>query len=675
VRVPHPRVWIAILSSAAVLYLVVGYSGRTSPGPLSAVHGREDALDDRNDCSSCHGGWFETMEEACLGCHEVIGEHMESGTGLHGVLPAAQARNCGLCHSEHHGEGFSLVNRQSFLQAGASDPEAFDHEMVGFPMAGKHLEIACSKCHEHADTDLLPKGATRFVGLEQDCAACHEDPHEGRMVLACGDCHGQVAFAALEPRDHDEALPLIGGHAEADCLVCHKESSAHSLDAIGRGHSDAPRNCEACHESPHRQSFVSGVARLESTEPAASCGVCHLAEHVSFREKGLEVSDTHHAESGFRLDLPHDERACRDCHEPGLETFQERYPGRDPDRCRDCHEDPHGGQFHEACLDCHDRERFEPHRFTAERHASAGFELVDAHLDADCAACHRKAHEESARRFRDTPDRCDDCHLDAHYGYFVVHLEELSADQRGSCAQCHDATRFDATTDFDHGRWTPFAVTDAHAQTECATCHPATSVPDVFGRRFGFAEEKFGAYGDCATCHVDPHEGAFDGGALPVEVDGRFSCERCHVQTSFRAFPNAFDHGRWTAFALDEAHADASCTACHKPLRRATESGRTWARATGARCADCHQDPHAGQFVVDGVIDCSRCHQATAWADLVFKHQTGSRFALGTAHEELACDACHTPVRVGDRAVVKYRPLPMRCVDCHDAPEKFFERR
>ena len=671
-RVPHPRVWIAVFSSAAVLYLVVGYSGRTSPGPLSAVHGREDDLAGRNDCSSCHGGWFETMDEACLSCHEVIGEHLEQGKGLHGALDAGRARTCGLCHSEHHGEGFSLVNRQSFAQAGSSDPEAFDHERVGFSMDGKHLEIACSKCHEHADADLLPRGATRFVGLEQDCAACHEDSHEGRMVIACADCHGQVAFAALDPRGHDDALPLLGGHAEADCLECHKESSAHSLEAIGVGRADAPRSCDACHESPHREVFVKGVARLESTDPGASCGVCHLAEHVSFREEGLEVSDAHHAESGFALDLPHDEPACRDCHRPELEAFKERYPGRDPDRCRDCHEDPHGGQFEEACLDCHERERFKPHRFTEERHAETTFALNDSHLEAECHACHTQPHEESPRRFRNTPTRCEACHLDAHYGYFVVYEEELAGDPRGSCAVCHLETKFREVPEsgFEHERWTPFAVVDAHAQTVCATCHPDTSVPDAFGRRFGFAEEKFGAYRDCRTCHVDPHEGAFDGRG---EEDA--SCERCHVQTSFRAFPARFDHGTWTGFPLEEAHAEASCTACHEPLRRPQESGRTWKRAAGSRCADCHADPHAGQFVVEGVIDCARCHQATAWTDLVFVHQTESRFSLGKAHEELACDACHSRVEVGGRTIVKYRPLPMRCVDCHDAPEKFFERR
>jgi hypothetical protein len=142
------------------------------------------------------------------------------------------------------------------------------------------------------------------------------------------------------------------------------------------------------------------------------------------------------------------------------------------------------------------------------------------------------------------------------------------------------------------------------------------------------------------------------------------------VETSFRTFPKGFDHGRWTGFVLDGKHLEAACSACHTPLRKADRFGRTWGRAKSAACADCHADPHAGQFVIEGRIDCARCHRsAAAFKTLAFRHNFDSRFPLGKAHANVACDACHKPTRIGDTVVVRYRPVPRECADCHTPDE------
>ena len=97
------------------------------------------------------------MTESCLECHEPIAAQFDAGTGLHGSLGRERALLCALCHSEHHGEDFALVNRQSFAQAGA-DPARFDHAIVGWRMYGRHLEQKCRDCHENADVAILPEG-------------------------------------------------------------------------------------------------------------------------------------------------------------------------------------------------------------------------------------------------------------------------------------------------------------------------------------------------------------------------------------------------------------------------------------------------------------------------------------------------------------------------------------
>lgn len=682
----RPRYLIAYASAAAVLLLAFVDSGRTAPGPLTAVHQREPDLDGRRDCSECHGGWRRNMSQACLDCHEAIEQDVAAATGLHGVLGEEQALACSRCHSEHHGNGFAIVNRQSFALAGVADPQAFDHARIGFEMAGAHVELECRECHENADIAVLPRGEPRFIGLEQDCATCHEDVHDGQFELACAACHGQEEWTGLHSQGHEEHLPLVGGHAGLDCRACHAESDPHALEVLGgRGEKPGARDCAACHESPHTQPFELAAARSYALPAGGACVECHAAEHTSFRDERLELTDDAHAASGFALDAPHDEVVCADCHAHELEGFEARYPGRSADACGACHEDPHGGQFDagpfaaEGCVACHGREHFEPHEFSLALHDLAALPLEGAHSEIECAECHSDPPQGSPREFRGTPSECVACHEDAHHGYFDAHAAELGLVQHGTCAACHLATRFDELPPegFDHGHWTVFAVAGAHAQARCEVCHEPRDAPDERGRSFGLVAEQVGTFTGCRTCHSDPHEGQFDRPGLPAQVDGRQDCERCHDDVSFRALPHGFDHGAWTHFALEGRHALAECSACHAPVRASPTSERTWGRAQGTDCADCHADVHRGQFAVEGRTDCGRCHTTSPdFKEIVFDHERGARFALGEAHADVACAACH-PTEVSKSGVssVRYRPLPLECSGCHGVHDEPLLRR
>lgn len=659
----NPRMWIALGSAALVVVIAVVDSQRTSPGPLSTVHAREGDLTGFNSCAHCHGGWFGAMTESCLECHDDIGAQIDDETGLHGGVGAEKARNCALCHSEHHGQDFALVNKQSFLQAGVPDAAAFDHGMVGFAMDGKHLGTACAECHVYAEAAPLPAGKRRFMGLSQDCAACHEDVHEGRLAIGCAKCHGQESFTQLRSEGHDKWLPLLGGHGDISCRECHTADGPHSLEALGGLEPPTPRTCTDCHDSPHREAFVAGE----------SCGTCHEPWHTSFHQKELTVTPAQHAASGFPLDVPHNEVACEKCHQPDA-SFEARYPGRDADTCSTCHEDPHDGQFGtEACLSCHDRQHFKPHAFTTEKHSRTALPLDGRHLEAECAACHKAPAEGAALRFRGTPATCEECHADAHRGFF--------ADGKGktvSCKTCHLTTSFaDVPPErFDHGETTGFPVRAAHAQEECEVCHRPTEKPDETGRTFGRVTEQFGKFRGCVTCHKDPHRGIFNLPELPAEVDGKKGCARCHVETSFRSFPNGFAHGAWTGFELGGAHEDIGCTECHEPRRSPDGNGSTWGRSSGGRCADCHADPHAGQFLRAGVTDCQRCHRSVvSFADITFRHNLDSRFRLEGAHRTVKCSGCHKPERRGKKTVVRYRPLGRECSDCHRSQMDPLRRR
>jgi hypothetical protein len=688
------QLWIAFFSAMAVTLVAVSDMGRTSPGALATVHGRVPDLAGRNDCSECHGGIFGTLQQACLECHEPIETQLADSSGLHGTL-GARAEQCGLCHAEHHGALAPLVHGQSFALAGVSKVAEFDHNRIGFAMDGAHLGLECTECHEHARAAILPEGARRFLGLDQDCATCHEDAHEGRMAIACASCHGQTTWDGLASLDHERFLPLVGGHGDLACAECHAEGEPHALEILGgKGAKPAPRDCVACHESPHTPSFAANAAALSALPAGATCVTCHASKHETFHERALlEMTPAQHAGSGFALDPPHDTQACTDCHAPARKLFQRRYPGRKAEQCSACHADVHEGQFTEGafageeCTACHDPLHFMPHTFDSKKHERAALALEGQHLELECEACHERPESQSAnqnaekappRIFHGTPSDCADCHADAHDGDFVAFLADLEEVQNGECAHCHDAQNFaNAAADFDHGRFTDFAVLGAHAESECTSCHVPRAEPDANQRSFGRVEEQFGSFEGCVTCHADPHGGLFDAEqGFPATVEGHSDCARCHVESSFRTLPRAFDHGYWTGFALAGAHAEASCAACHAPLAAPDELARTTALAAGPACADCHEDPHAGQFVdKQGAVDCARCHASEPVDFLSFDHERDARFALGEAHSGLACAACHHTERKGELAFVRYSPLGTECADCHGSNAEVLLRR
>jgi hypothetical protein len=671
---------LAGASLLAISVIAVVDARRTSPGPISAAHAQVEELAGGTNCAACHGGWFSSLTDACLDCHEEIERQIDARQGLHGALEEVRGQGCGTCHSDHHGAAAPLVHAQTFALAGFPEREAFDHARIGFDMNGAHLALDCAECHAHADEKVLALGTRRFGGLDSSCVSCHEDPHEGEMALACASCHGQSAWDELHSVGHEQWLPLVGGHAEVGCRDCHAELDTHSLEALGaRSGRSEPRNCESCHANPHGATFSSQAAQAFGRSVATGCVECHAAQHTEFGAAAGTLSVEQHAWSGFELRDAHVGPECAACHAGAQDAYAARYPGRTQQQCSSCHADVHGGQFAAGpfaagdCGQCHDERAFAPHLFTRELHERTAFALDDRHAPAGCDDCHVRASESEARLFRGTDPSCAACHLDAHDGFFAPGPGQSSVD----CGLCHVSAHFSDLPAgiFEHGAHTRFDVLGAHAQSRCESCHPLAGEPDAAGRRFGRVAEGAAPFEACASCHLDPHAGAFDRAPLPAEVEGRVGCARCHDESSFRALPHGFDHGAWTGFALRDGHAEVGCAGCHAPWPRADATGRTWGVAHGARCDDCHVDPHRGQFEVGGVSACARCHDPRAHGYLAFDHETQARFALGSAHADLDCAACHPGSSLAGTEFVKYAPLPVDCIDCHGVPEELMLRR
>ncbi|MFQ5504324.1 MAG: hypothetical protein ACE5F1_05925 [Planctomycetota bacterium] len=767
------------------LLVILGFSAwesmHPSPGTLTAVHAREPELRGSSGCNGCHGNENQTMAEACIRCHVEIAIQLKNGTGLHGQLEERESRRCYLCHQEHQDPGFQIVGLRSFKHIGVENPERFEHRGLGFRLLGRHLRIACEDCHPAAKLDPLPRGSKRFLGLEQRCTACHDDPHDGSFTNKCKDCHGEEeAFENVAVFRHRPDFPLTGGHGGRGCEACHPKGSSCSVEALFTDEllpsRPVSRRCNDCHENPHLgpdslyffesddcQRCHDSIAfadlefgpeaheaigvelqgshldaacrdchRPDRAPPEAGdvpamtrCAACHANPHVpplaGGPEGSIPLGDTgscgkchgsasfnpaevwsdDHADLSFELLGPHAESSCEDCHggrdrnsrwaeiarlSSSVLGYRSPYPKRQED-CLGCHLNPHDPAFtgdaaawldvarEQSCLICHeaDHESFvpPPGGLSPELHALSGFPLTRPHDRVACLECHAEAPEresDPARRalaLRGRPrsrraDNCRVCHEDPHEGQF-----DTGAFAGENCLACHDRYAFEPP-DFslEHHLKTRFPLVGAHVAVACVTCHERPETGEATSARIFRGTAR-----DCEDCHEDVHEQRFDRPGLPAEIEGRRGCARCHWSESFDEIrPRSFDHGRWTDFPLRGEHAGQDCEACHPR----SDEPDIWLRSFGrarASCSDCHEDPHLGQFVILGRTECQRCHvDGKSFTELAFDHRRDARFALDESHARLACSSCHKPVLLSEgRKVIRYKPLGVRCGDCHDS--------
>lgn len=634
---------LGTLSLALVLWLAWRDFGAVAegPGPLHPAHAQVAELQGAAGCARCHEPGAGATPARCAECHPAIGAQWRDGRGLHGALAQSGHTQCAPCHGEHHGGAVALLPQHAFVQAGLR-LDAYDHRhSAGFALAGAHSGLACVRCHPAAEAAAPPSGG-RFLGLRQECMACHEDPHRQTFGDDCQHCHGQQGPWRAAPGLRHPRFELQGAHARVACAGCHAEDSAHSV-AAERSTEVPVRACRVCHADPHRAGGQS--LQLAAAERCERChGVESFAAPVWTPERHAAV---------FALRSAHANTACADCHGGGDVPVRWRGPVPEPSACSACHTDPHGAAVAAvgACADCHDDARTNwPVRVSPAQHAALGQPLAAPHADVACQACHRGATYAARYPGRAAAD-CRACHADVHGGQFARH----GVDRQ--CTDCHLPTSFvPAQFGVAAHATTAWPLTGAHEAVACAGCH--REVRPECGRRFR------GTATECHACHADPHRGRFERPGLPAArpADPRQTgCARCHDTGAFAPVQD-FDHALWTGYELVGAHQAVACAGCHpRPVAGALRLGQ----ARGSACADCHADPHAGQFAVAGRTDCARCHTVQSFTGWPFDHGA-TRFPLDAVHAGLACRKCHRVEAAADGTLaVRYRPLGVLCGDCH----------
>ena len=602
---------------------------------------------------------------ACADCHEQADARFAEGPRF---LGASQA--CASCHeSPHPAELEGRCTDCHDQTTPFAEAATFEHASA-FPLSGVHAGLDCAACHRAGETTDWERAAVASLAGSapeaRACSACHESPHGPELLAAEGDCsrcHGTelAAFAEPDPAParalHDAlGMALEGAHASLECASCHEPAAPFAQRYPGREGS----SCATCHADPHGGQFLSA-----SGAPQA-CADCHGTD--AFVPSTFDRA--RHGLLALPLDGAHAAAACADCHLAPTEGAPVTFAGLES-ACEGCHTDPHGGLFAALvgggsdCASCHGSAT----TFTevlAFDHAATGHPLTGAHQAAACESCHAPGADRRlgpvAARFPGDPGRCVTCHEDPHGDAFSGQAADPA-----DCAACHGTESFRTVQDFEHAL-TGFVLRGAHEGAACEACHGEGAAA---GRRLGRVADHFpGDASSCATCHTDPHGGLFDRPELARSTALGTGCARCHGEASFTGASEGFDHGAWTGWALEGAHAETSCAGCHEPLAAPDLLGRRSAPALGTACADCHDDPHLGQFAPapGEPTDCRRCHDTDAFRVVDFDHATMTRFPLDATHAGLACGSCHQPwpTRSG-REVVRYRPLGRTCGDCHDA--------
>ena len=592
-------------------------SAQISPGELSKAHEEFEGID---HCTQCHEQGQEITGKKCVDCHTEISEALRTKRGYHFLNASSTCINC---HKEHLGRNASITQ---------FDNKHFDHRTTGFLLAGKHASVQCERCHSvmHMKDPTVVRTLHQYphqtyLGLRQRCSDCHNDRHGNTLGTDCQNCHTAEEWNKATAFSHAKTpYPLAGKHLTVGCMKCHETLQGKEVNRPLVFTVKEYGDCKACHKTPHSEKFSK-----------QECRSCHAPVGWSV------VSAFDHSTTAFTLIGKHSAVSCEKCH-AGLAVRgvgeKKEFATKPFKDCTPCHASPHAESFSKKpCSSCHTSKTWASVPEESFDHSMTAFPLRGKHAVLNCEKCHLAGPKQSFKSsFKLSQKMCVDCHEDKHQGQFVQAYAN-------DCSQCHTEAGFSPSTySFEKHQRSRFILASSHLTVPCRDCH-------VKQKSWVFQFDKL----TCESCHKDHHEGVF------IELMKERSCDVCHTEITWKKV--TFDHAR-TKFPLVGQHTFAPCDKCH--IKQGGTSVVAY-RGTSSVCADCHTDPHAGQFADKGKTDCANCHTPISRHATVFQHNIQSTFILTGAHGKVECGACHKPELRSGKIVIRYKPLSQKCESCH----------
>ena len=433
-------------------------------------------------CLACHKAAFRVSHAAQLSARR--GPDW-GWTGLE--------RDCVSCHRDPHRGRLGAVCTDCH---GTTDWKTisqakFNHDRTRYPLRGRHIAVACDKCHDFSATGSV----IRSPGFA-NCTDCHTDAHAGTATLAgrvvdCARCHTVDAWqpSTYTTAEHRLAkYALEGKHQDVKCGACHVKNPvgvpATALGSAGVWMRPPANACRDCHGEDHG-------SQLANRPDRGACGACHTV--AGWKPSTFTVAA--HQTLQLRLEGRHAAIACAACHGPdrrGLEPL----PGveslgkarvaltlSNEITCAACHVDPHQGRY-PRCLDCHGLQTFRPSTVDVAAHQRYKFPLERAHAAVACVDCHAELKHAAATSslvlagwsfprllFAPPKGGCEACHQTPHGAQFAARRD------RGACESCHGTDTFRPATRFNHDRDAAFTLKGAHARVACNRCHPTSRDP------------------------------------------------------------------------------------------------------------------------------------------------------------------------------------------------------
>jgi hypothetical protein len=164
------------------------------------------------ECDDCHqdahDGQFATAARrtGCERCHNErtflppsysVSDHLRAAfplTGSHTAVPCDECHKkvtlkgkalrqfhwdrmpaCRDCHKDVHRGQFDRFAQQGCIECHSTrswNDVRFGHERTAFPLTGKHVGVACHRCHGPGGNN-APLAEWRFAGTPQKCVDCH----------------------------------------------------------------------------------------------------------------------------------------------------------------------------------------------------------------------------------------------------------------------------------------------------------------------------------------------------------------------------------------------------------------------------------------------------------------------------------------------------------------------